>query len=88
MDSVNLLGSADIGVCSGWLVEGGGREKGFVGPEAPALKRAPTLWLGDGGGRTTGTPSLLGRADTFPVFPVDSLGDSHGLPASNSSVGI
>jgi len=46
------------------------------------------LWLGDGGGSTTGPFSLPGRADTFPAFPVVSRGDASGLPASEFSVGI
>lgn len=84
------LGNADIGVCSGWLpcIFAWGREKGLVGPVAPALRSPPMLWLGDGGGSTTGPLSLPGRADTFPAFPAGSLGDVSGLPASEFSLGI
>jgi hypothetical protein len=60
---MNRLGRAEIGVSIlllllyaelfwfGALPGGGGRAKGFGGPEAPALRRA--LADGEGGGNTT-----------------------------------
>lgn len=59
---MNLEGSAEIGVsifaaaslfaaCGFVLMGGAGRAKGFGGPWAPALNRAPAE--GEGGGSTT-----------------------------------
>jgi hypothetical protein len=71
------------------LAGGGGRAKGFGGPEAPALIRE--LALGEGGGRTTpeeceaSVPVLAG---VTPV--VESFGEESAvaLPASECSLGI
>ena len=72
------------------LTGGGGRAKGFGGPDAPALKRA--LALGDGGGSSTPEEceaSVLVLAGVTPVVP-DSLGDESAvaLPVSECSLGI
>lgn len=65
---------------------GGGRAKGFGGPDAPALINA--LAEGDGGGRTTAEwpPSLAGVKAEFLTL----LGDEPAvpLPASEFSLGI
>ena len=73
---------------------GGGRAKGFVGPVAPALSKAPAL--GDGGGRTTVEWPSAAPALVEPVsaeVPDFLLGDeppvpSVALPPSDFSLGI
>lgn len=76
---------------------GGGRAKGFVGPVAPALKRA--LALGEGGGSTTpepddGAPSVApALVDPVPPEVPDFLGEEPPvspvvLPPSECSLGI